>query len=150
MNNLLKKALLLALIGMACGAVISLCFVWASGIDRYVENGDYTGLIIYIVVGSLYGAIPVSTTVFYEIEKWSLLRATISHFLVTFISFYAVAILDGWFEPWSKPLYITLAIMVAVYFVIWITNYMHYKRVVDDMNEELKHMKEEDSDKNID
>ena len=52
---------------------------------------ELLAFIVQSVVSGFFGAICMGGTVVYDIEKWSILKATITHFFITIISFFATA-----------------------------------------------------------
>ena len=84
----------------------------------------------------------MGTMVLYDIEEWSLLRATVTHFLiVTGVMLLACFVLK-WFEPWSTAFWIMLAVVAVGYFIVWLIIYRCYKKQIRKLNELLKESQE--------
>ena len=81
------------------------------------------------------------SSVLYEIETWSIVRSTITHFIIAMATFYVVAFTLRWFAPTDPVCWIMSVILVIVYFIIWMIQYLIYKHKVKRMNEELKKWK---------
>jgi len=130
-----KKAVLLGALGYAIGIVI--------GVIVFLLNSSrsFTETLPYILLSGIPGAIAMGSTVIYEIEKWSISRATLTHFLITFGSIYLVGFALGWFRFGEPAFWIFTAAMVAAYILIWLIQYMAYKRQVRKMNEDLQKWK---------
>jgi len=129
-----KKAMLLTLLGYACGCLIGLLFSLGGG-------HDFGEALPNILLGGIPGAIAMGTTVVYDIEKWSILRATVTHFLIVMgVNLLACFVLK-WFEPWSTAFWIMIAGELIGYICIWLICYRSYSRTVRRMNSDLKKWK---------
>ncbi len=136
---MIKRAIILGCIGFVIGIMIGLtiCFIEE---HRILLGG--MDILMYLV-GGLQGALAMGTTVFYDIESWSILRSTITHFIVTFGGFYAMGYIQGWMRPGEPFSFIFTIAFIVAYIIIWLTQYFSYKRTVRMMNAELKDMKRE-------
>ena len=102
------------------------------------EHFTITVALSQILLGGIPGAIACGSTVIYDIEKWSLLRATFTHFLVVIgVTFLACFVLN-WFPPWSTAFWIMLAVEVIGYIIIWLMIYLRYKAEVRNLNKLLE------------
>lgn len=71
-------------------------------------------------------------------KDWSLLRATLSHYLLMLFGFLPLATLGGWF-PIQISFYISVIIEFSlVYLVIWAVSYRIYKKKVEEINQQLQ------------
>lgn len=82
------------------------------------------------------------TTIFWEIDKWSLARQTITHFFVITISMLIVAYFINWMPHTLKGFAMWTGMFVVVYLVIWTVCYNIYKRTVKDINKKLAEKKD--------
>ncbi|NLK91886.1 MAG: DUF3021 domain-containing protein [Bacteroidales bacterium] len=148
-----KKLIIKALIGFAVGAVlgnvITLFFSLAYGegakivFDMQVEAmGKALAITLQTILSGIFGAISLAGTCFFDIDSWSLLQATIAHFVSVLITFLVVASALRWMQyKWIN--YLILIAMIAVaYFLIWLIMYIIWKQEIKKMNEELKAYKE--------
>ena len=94
----------------------------------------------------LYGALAWGSSVIYGIESWSILRCTVTHGLITFgglTMFFVVLIAAGWMKkPSFGAALIMLIMFLLVYFLIWLIQFMIYRRKVKKMNLKLREWKE--------
>ena len=125
-----KKATLLGLAGFVIGAAIVICLVL---LDSQPLQGAFT----HIVIGGIYGAVAMGSSVVYGIEKWSIARATATHFLLVFALYFFLVISMGWFSLSDPVFWIVVGTMVAVYILIWLLQYLSYRRQIREMNDEL-------------
>lgn len=135
MQMLWKKATLLGLAGFALGVLISIGF-------RLARSPE--GLSLFspdMLIGGLYSAVVMGSSVVYEIEQWSIARATATHFVTSFGLFFLVSLSRGWFRLEDPVFWIVVAVMAIGYVLIWLFQYLSYKRKIQEMNEELKKWK---------
>ncbi len=131
-----RKAILLGLIGYIAGCVIGFCFALRN------ESFTFAGALPDILLGGIPGAIAMGSSVIYDIEKWSLLRATVTHFLIVMGAMLLACFVLKWFEPWSTPFWIMLAAELAGYIIIWLIMHQCYKAKVRKLNEMLRESRE--------
>ena len=125
-----KKATLLGLAGFVIGAAIVICLV-------LLDSQPLQGAFAHIVIGGIYGAVAMGSSVVYGIEKWSIARATATHFLLVFALYFFLVISMGWFSLSDPVFWIVVGTMVAVYILIWLIQYLSYRRQIREMNDEL-------------
>ncbi|MBQ9008104.1 MAG: DUF3021 family protein [Clostridia bacterium] len=90
---LFKKAIILGSVGFVIGALISAGFGLIYGTSENIRQ-----VLPHLFFGGLYGAVTMGSTVFYDIEKWNIARATATHFLLV-VSLYCVLVFTlGWFR----------------------------------------------------
>ena len=90
------------------------------------------------MLGGIPGAVIMSSTVIYDIEEWSILRATATHFLFAMGVLVFACFALKWFKPWSAAFWIMLAAEVVCYILIWLIMYSAYKAKVRKLNMLLK------------
>ncbi len=138
MNKTWKHALLLAVIGLAVGLLISWLFTLMAGGK---EGLGFPTWMNYLL-GALQGALAMGSTVVYAIDRWSVTRCTVTHFVIVFGGYTALGLIEGWMRLNDSGFWIMTAVMVAVYFAIWLIMYLSYRRKIRKMNDELKRWKE--------
>lgn len=137
---MVKKATLLGLIGYIAGCVIAVCFALQD------DSFTFASALPHILLGGIPGAIAMGTSVIYDIEKWSLLRATATHFLITMGVIFLACFVLKWFEPWSAPFWLMLAAELIGYVLVWLIMYLCYKSQVRKLNELLKENREKETE----
>lgn len=136
-----KKAALLGLAGFAAGVVIGACF------SLIGSNGSFSlkdGL-PHLLAGGIYGAVAMGSSVVYDIEKWSIARATATHFLLVFLLYFLLVITMGWFRLDDPAFWIVIAAMATGYVFIWLFQYLSYRRKVREMNDHLEKWKSKEN-----
>lgn len=139
-----KKAMLLGLIGYFAGCMIGLCFSLQS------ESFTLAGALPQILLGGIPGAIAMGTAVIYDIEEWSLLRATVTHFLIVMGALLLGCFVLKWFKPWSASFWIMLAAELAGYVIVWLIMHLCYQKQVRELNRLLKERQGSDCNDGVD
>ena len=130
-----KKAVLLGALGYAAGIVIGVIIFLCNASRNFAEA------LPYILLSGIPGAVAMGSAVIYEIEKWSIARATATHFLITFAGLYLVGFALEWFRFGEPVFWIFTGTMIAAYFLVWLVQYLAWKRQVRKMNEGLQKWK---------
>ena len=98
-----------------------------------------------ILVMGLFGSLCLGGTLFYEIENWSLAKATAAHYLSISLGY----LIPNWVLCWNMPLKLFLVIevfMTVGFFLVWLTMYLYYRRRVRKLNDLLYERKKEGSE----
>lgn len=145
MKEVLKKALFLSALGCILGMTIGVVF-WIIGDPNALKEDSISNLIVYIVVSGLYGMVAMGASAVYDIEQWSIARATLVHFIVTLAGFYILGLVEGWLTFGDAIFYIMTAAFLIIYFIIWLIQYMSVKHMVNNLNRDLEKMKSPEED----
>ena len=141
MNAMLTKALRRGAIGFLIGILMSLAISWLSQDGKLVSDtlvervGSEAGaLVLDLTLSGVFGAVCMAGTVFYEIEHWSLAKATFLHYLIIILCFPPLALFLGWV---SKPAEILImsGAQTFCFFLIWLIMYLRYRAEVKELNE---------------
>ena len=141
MNGMLTKALRRGAIGFLIGILMSLAISWLSQDGKLVSDtlvervGSETGaLILDLALSGVFGAVCMAGTVFYEIEHWSLAKATFLHYLIVILCFPPLALFLGWVSKPAEILIMT-GIQTVCFFLIWLFMYLRCRAEVKELNE---------------
>ncbi|MBR3306740.1 MAG: DUF3021 domain-containing protein [Lachnospiraceae bacterium] len=145
MKRSVKSALILGSIGFVCGILIGLTFFICSDVYGAEDRAAaFAGLSLFeLLVGGIYGMISMGLTVVYDIESWSIAKATITHFAFTLAGFYAMGMIQGWLVLGDLLFWIMTAAFIAVYICIWLSQYLSYRRQIRRMNDGLDQFKKQ-------
>ena len=127
-----KKATLLGLAGFALGVLTGIGFMLArssEGLKAAFPN---------LLLSGIYSAVVTGSSIVYDIEEWSIARATATHFLLSFSLYFLLVLSMGWFRLDDPVFWIVIAVMVVIYVLIWLFQYLSYKRKIREMNHDLK------------
>lgn len=131
-----KKAAVLGLIGFVLGALIGICF------RLFLAPGSAAEP-LQLLMGGIYGAVSMGSSVIYEIEKWSILRATATHFLLIFSLYICVSLSLGWFRADEPLFWIVIIVMAVGYVLVWLLQWLSCRRKIRAMNDDLQKCKAE-------
>lgn len=138
--ELRNKFLIRSLIGFILGMFVGIA-IWIAIYGPVFGAGFIPDLILSGVLG----LVPFGGTVCYEIESWSLLRATLVHYSTTILIFLINSLTLGWFG-YGSSLLIAVVLFTAAFFAIWLGEYLGYKKTIREMNEELEILKKKEKE----
>ena len=139
-KELVKKSFIVGLIGFPVGVLVGIAFLMispGSGAMSALRIG------IHIFLSGMLGAIALGSSVVYEVESWSVTRCTVTHFVITFTTYFSIGFSLGWLPLGEISTYIMVGCMVVAYFMIWISMYLVSKKQAKELDEELKRWKKE-------
>ena len=154
--NLKQRFIYKFAIGFSLGVFVDLlikaivCYSDKSGMFVAQHLVDFTGnyataLILDLMLVGMLGAVCNGAAVVYEIESWSALRATFTHFIFSIIACMTAGKILGWFTPgiswWNTIQYIA---WVFAYAMIWLIQYLIGKKEVREINKSVENMKKSD------
>ena len=129
-------------IGFLAGMLMGNLIKWLSG-GTLVNAGiagwcgsDIGAIIIQTLLSGLLGAIAMGGVVIHDIERWSLLRCAMVHYLLIVISYVVIATVLGWYASLADLL-IILGIQLIAFVIIWLIMYLRWKARVRKLNELL-------------
>ena len=141
MEEIWKKAVVLGAIGMILGIFVGTGFwLFLSGDASGASDGS-GAMIVHLLLSGVLGMVANGSSAIYEIEEWGIVRATVTHFVITMGTYYTIAFSLGWFSPTDPDCWIMSGILVFVYFMIWLLQSLIFKHKVKRMNEELRRWK---------
>ena len=90
------------------------------------------------------GMLAMGGSTVYDIESWSLRKSTLVHYFLALGSFLICCFLLKWFPlDWMIPV---LLVYTLIYFLIWLTQWLLWKREIKRMNQELLRQEKEEED----
>lgn len=87
-----------------------------------------------MVMGVYFG----SASLIFDIEKWSPLKKTAIHFLISIIIWLPLAIWMGWLPLELVSILAGIGIFIVVYLLFWYGSYLYFKRIENEMNQSVK------------
>lgn len=134
-----------AIVGNAVAMISSLFFNEFAIITGTLKNsvGLVGGIILQSLLSGLIGMAGIGGMSLYDIEKWSLLSATVSHFICIMSSFTIAYFTLGWGNR-NWIIYVIMFLSEALIFLlIWIIMYNQWKKKIEELNDDLIKYKEE-------
>lgn len=147
----MKKYLYSASLGVTIGTMISLIMSACFGQGTYLPLNPHStmgqyymqhldcvrimalSVLIWAMIGILFQA---ADTIFKQ--DWSLVKMTMSHFLITAVGFTFLAILAGWFPLNGLWLFLLELIFTLIYGAIFWVNYRAMREQIGIINQGLK------------
>lgn len=123
--------------GMAMAMFYSLLFL-GIGYVKGMENIEVKTLLVYLGTANIVGLIFSLASFVFEKEEWSILKQTMIHFIILLGTFLPIAIWIGWVPNHLVPILICIGSFIVVYFMIWLTMTIYWKKKIEDLNNELK------------
>ncbi len=130
------KFIIRALLGFSLGVIIGAIMFVLYVSDTAPLNKSY--LLLQLFGSGFLGVVANGGAIVYEFEDWALGRATFTHYIITFITMFAVSEMLGWFP--HKILLIVIIAFSVVYLIIWLIEYAVWKNEVRRINRDLEIM----------
>lgn len=137
-----SKIMFNALLGITLGMLVGLMTYVLLSPDGAVINKPY--VVMHFIGSAVMGLVGYGGAVVYDIEEWSLGRATFSHYIVSLITMLVISELLGWFP--HSVLLIVFVVFTVTYALIWLIQYLVWKKQIRQMNRDLKAMQNSDED----
>ena len=135
--NILKSLFLGILFGIAIGVFINQLGYLIYAINAEVVQMTSDAVVSQFIISALVGFYCTVVSVVFDVEEWSLLRQTITHFILM-LPFFPVAIYAGWMPEGLVERVIFVLLFIIVYIVIWLSFKNYWKKKVKEINEELR------------
>ena len=150
-DRLVNKLALGFIFGAVSGTLIVLLINTISKSSYHIATPDLAeaigteaAVILQTMLSGLYGLVCIGGTEFFRIEKWSLLRSTMTHLVCILVSFTTIGLILRWIR-FDLPSLLFLLFIAVAYFIIWIIMSIRWKRSIREMNSELEKYKKENS-----
>ena len=147
MNDVERNVVRLGTFGFVMGALVSCVIIMmiCSG-DRIVfihpglskRYGEAIALILQILLPGIMGAIDFATTVIYDSERFNLVTATCLHASIVFVLLISVGSFMEWFELTPVSVLLFMALMAAIYIMIWFLMYASSRSQAEEINKMLE------------
>lgn len=134
-NSFIFRALIGALMGIAICLIL-----YGFGLYDEIIIDDKPFVIMQFVGSALNGIICMGSTIVYDIDNLGLSKVTLLHYVITLVSFLCFNFLLGWFSEFN--IILILVVFTVAYFIIWLVNYLIYKREIRRMNKDLEYIKQ--------
>lgn len=147
----MKKYMLSGALGVTIGMVISIITsaIFSKGsyfpLNPFSDMGRYyvshfsqvTTMAIIVAIWFAIGLLFQAADRIFA-QDWSLLRMSITHFVVSIVGFSVLGILSGWFPLSLDNLIVFWLIFILIYAVIYWMNYQQMKHSIHQINQSLE------------
>ncbi|MCR5053288.1 MAG: DUF3021 domain-containing protein [Lachnospiraceae bacterium] len=148
MSRLLKRTIIMCTVGFIMGMAVGVILLLTGCFDYFPEEILADKIPKCMIVSGFMGVAGMGGTVLYEIENWSIMRATVTHFVIVIVAFLTMAYVEEWYRFGDmKDAVLTFILYVIVFFFIWLIMYLIAKKNVKEMNEALKALRPKDEEK---
>lgn len=152
--NMKKKIVYRCLLGAPIGVTIS--YLITIIISVIIGDGNYypvvpaltetcgseiNAVLLQTACSFLYGMAWSGASVIWEKEQWSLLRMTVTHFLICCIATFPIAYTMQWMPHHFTGMMLYFGILFAVYLFIWILQYQAMKKQIEQINRNIQEKK---------
>ena len=149
---MLKQSFSDALKGIFIGLILSILFSFlnapstymplspSSAVGQWMQKHEVHGSIVMLYCVLIWAGIGLLFSLGNVLfnKDWSLLRATVSHYLLMLFGFLPLATLGGWF-PMQISFYLSVILEFSfVYLIIWLVSHYLNKKKVDEINRQLQ------------
>lgn len=132
-----NKFIIRALLGFSLGVIFGAIMFVLYASDTEPLNKSF--LLMQLFGSGFLGVVANGGAIVYEFEDWGLGRATFTHYIVTFITMFAVSEILGWFS--HSMLLIVIIVFSVIYLIIWLVEYALWKKEIRHINRDLEIMK---------
>ncbi len=151
-RKLLCRCLIGAPVGLSIGIFITILISLTVGDGNYYpvapELAQDCGGVLNAVLAQtacllLYGAVWGGMSLIWEMERWGLLRQTLTHMAACSLTTLAVAYGMRWMGRSLTGILIYFGIFFGIYLMIWLSQYLAIRRRVRAINAKLENWTEE-------
>ncbi|NLZ56623.1 MAG: DUF3021 domain-containing protein [Clostridiaceae bacterium] len=140
-----KRLIAKSLIGFVVGALVAHAIAL---LVNYFDSGQYLvcmptlteklgvagAVVVQSMLAGIFGMVALGGTCLFDIERWSLLRASVAHCALILVTFMIVGLLLHWFSFDIIPILIMTGMIIVTYALIWLIMYVAWKREIRQMN----------------
>lgn len=146
-KKIILRSLLGTLIGLAVSHLITVL------ISLIVADGNFypvvpelsadcgsemNAVLLQTLFSLIYGAVWGGASVIWEMERWSLLRMTVTHLLICSIVTFPVAYLMRWMPHNIAGILHYFGTFFTIYLFIWISQYHAMKKKIKQINHKMR------------
>lgn len=146
-RKLIFRCLLGAPIGLTITYLITIVIslIVADGnyypvVPKLIEEcgSEMNAALLQTACSLLYGAAWGGASVIWEAEKWSLMKMTLLHFIISSATTFPIAYFMYWMPHNPIGVLLYFGIFFAIYLIIWIWQFLVTKKRIEKMNRKLK------------
>ena len=145
-KEVIKRAIIGFMTGIFVGHTISILeslithdgnFYAVSAALVELTGTNLGAVIVQYFLTGIMGAVFASSSVIFEMDEWSLLRQTATHFVIVSVLSYIAGFLCRWFPHTVGSTLIWFGVFIFVYIIFWVCFMLYYKNKVKKINEAL-------------
>lgn len=137
-------------LGLAISTVITLLISIGIGDGTYYPvvpelvaacGSELNAVLLQSVCSLLYGAAWAGASVIWEYDRWSLLRQTITHLLISSMATFPIAYFMRWMSHSVSGILLYFGAFLGLYLLIWVLQYTAIKKRIRQMNAKMQENK---------
>lgn len=101
-------------------------------------GGELNAVVLQYILSGILGVGFAAGSVIWENEDWSILKRTVTHWVVTSVVMFPIAYISRWMEHTIAGIVSYILIFMAIYVVIWLAQYIAWRRKVQEINQKLQ------------
>ena len=145
-KELIKRCLFGAPLGLTISTIITIIISLTVGDGVYYAvapslaadmGGELNAMLLQTGLSMIYGAAWAGASVIWDADKWSLLKMTLVHLLVTSVASFPIAYFARWMPHSKTGILMYIGIFIAIYVGVWLGQYGAMKKRIQAMNEKL-------------
>ena len=146
-KKVLIRCLIGAPIGVAISTMITIVISLTAGDGNFYAvvpeliadcGTEINAVLLQAICSLLYGAAWAGASVIWEIDTWSILRQTAAHLIVCSLSTFPIAYFMRWMDHSILGILSYFGIFFAIYFFIWVLQYITIKRRVQQIKSKVE------------
>lgn len=146
-KKIILRSLLGAPVGMAISYFITILISLAVADGNYYPvvpdliadcGSEMNAVLLQTLFSLLYGAVWGGASVIWDMESWSLLKMTLLHLVICSIVTFPVAYFMQWMPHNAAGFLLYFGTFLAIYLIIWISQYRSMKRRIDQINHKIQ------------
>lgn len=147
MKKVWVRSLLGAFAGVSISTFIAIVVSWILGDGNYYAvhpqltqdmGSELAAVMAQTGVSLLYGAVCGGASVIWEREDWGITRQTVTHLVLCSLATFPAAYLMRWMGRDVLGVVSYFAIFLAIYAVVWLSQYLLTKKRIEEMNLRLQ------------
>ena len=142
-----KKIIMRGLLGLPTGIAIG--FVITLIISACIGNGSFypvtpelidtmgnelNAVILQTVLCAVMGVGFAAASVIWELDSWSLAKQSGIYFMIISVIMLPIAYVTNWMKHTALGVLSYVAIFVAIFVIVWLSQYLLWKRKINKMN----------------
>lgn len=145
-KKIILRSLLGAPIGLAVSHLITVLISLAVADGNFYPvvpeliadcGSEMNAVLLQTLFSILYGAVWGGASVIWDMERWSLLRMTVTHLIICSVMTFPIAYLMYWMSHDAKGIFLYFGIFLASYLFIWVSQYQSMKRQIRQINNKV-------------
>lgn len=146
-RKIVFTCLLGASLGLTISTVIAIAISLSVGDGRFYAvvpalaadcGSEINAVLLQTACSFLYGAAWAGASYVWKQDGWSLLRQTVTHLVVCSLATFPVAYFLRWMRHSVSGVLLYFGIFLAIYLIIWLSQYSSMKKRVAEFNRKVR------------